>query len=146
MRVRDFMQSTPRQVITAAPETPVPQAMARLIENRVSCLPVVSDTAELVGIISDKDIFRAAFRDPLGFTGKQVGDLMTTDLIIGLPDDDFDYIAGVMTNNRIRHVPIVQDKRLVGLLSLGDIVKSQLKNIQIENRYLKKYIHNEYPG
>lgn len=146
MRVRDFLQSTPRQVITATPETTVPQAMARLIENRISCLPVVNNTAELVGIISDKDIFRAASVDPEGFTGKKVDDLMTTDLIIGLPDDEFDYIAGVMTNNRIRHVPIVQDKRLVGLLSLGDIVKSQLKNIQIENRYLKKYIHNEYPG
>jgi CBS domain-containing protein len=120
--------------------------MARLIENRISCLPVVSDSGEVVGIISDKDIFRAAFRDPQNFTEKNVNHLMTTNLIIGLPDDELDYIAGVMTNNRIRHVPIVQDKRLVGLLSVGDIVKSQMKNIQIENRYLKKYIHDEYPG
>ena len=146
MEVKDFLKSNPRAIITARESTTVPEAMALLIDNRISCLPVVADGDELVGIVSDKDIFRAAYKNPGGFTQSAVRDIMTTDLIVGLADDDFDYIAGVMTNNRIRHVPIVQNRRLAGLLSLGDIVKSHLSTIQIENRYLRQYIDDTYPG
>jgi len=63
-----------------------------------------------------------------------------------VPDDEVSYIAGVMTNNRIRHVPIVENKQLAGLVSVGDVVKTQMENIQIENRYLKQYIDGSYPG
>jgi CBS domain-containing protein len=146
MKVRDFMRNNPRQVVSARENTPIPAAMSLLLQNRISCLPVLNDKAELEGIISDKDIFRAAFDDPRGFTDLSVKQLMTKDLLVGLADDDLDYIAGVMTNNRIRHVPIVENKRLIGLVSVGDIVKSQLKNVQVENRYLWKYISDEYPG
>jgi CBS domain-containing protein len=146
MKVREFMQKNERRIITARESTPIPAAMSLLLQNRISCLPILNDKSELVGIISDKDIFRAAFDDPRGFTELAVKQLMTTNLLVGLEDDNLDYIAGVMTNNRVRHVPIVENKRLIGLLSLGDIVKSQLKDFQIENRYLWKYIKDEYPG
>ena len=146
MKVRDFLRNNPRQVITAGENTPIPAAMSLLLQNRISCLPVLDDRGELTGIISDKDIFRAAFDDPQSFTDLSVKQLMTTNLLVGLADDELDYIAGVMTNNRVRHVPIVENKRLIGLLSVGDLVKSQLKNVQIENRYLWKYISDEYPA
>ena len=146
MKVRDFLNSNPRRLITVGSPTTVTEAMALLIENRISCLPVINNQDEIIGIISDKDIFRAAFKNPSGFTQAAVADLMSTNLIVGVVDDDLNYIAGVMTNNRIRHVPIVDNRRLIGLLSLGDIVKSQLKDVEIENRYLRKYIHDEYPG
>jgi CBS domain-containing protein len=140
------LQNNPRKVITTTETTSVPEAMALLIENRISSLPVVNDSVELIGIISDKDIFRAAFEKPRDFTQASVADLMTTDLIVGLAEDDCDYIAGVMTKNRIRHVPIVDGRRLIGLVSVGDVVKSRLTSVEIENRYLKKYIHDQYPG
>ena len=146
MQVKDLMKSNPRRTITAREGTTVSEAMALLIDNRISCLPVVNDKIELIGIVSDKDIFKAAHKNPEGFTRGVVKDLMTTDLIVGLADDDSDYIAGLMTNNRIRHIPIVESKRLVGLLSLGDMVKSRLSNMEIENRYLRQYIDDKYPG
>ena len=146
MTVKDFLQSNPRQVVTARPSTPVKEAMALLIDKRISCLPVVDDAIDLIGIISDKDIFRAAHNDPNGFIDTTVGDLMTTDVIVGLADDECDYIAGVMTKNRIRHVPIVEEKRVIGLVSVGDIVKSTLSSVKIENRYLRQYISDKYPG
>ena len=71
---------------------------------------------------------------------------MSTNLIVGLPEDDVAYIAGVMTENRIRHVPIVDRDRIIGLLSVGDIVKTQIENIKVENRYLWQYIEGSYPG
>jgi CBS domain-containing protein len=146
MLVRDFMKNNPHQIITARETTTVPEAMALLIDNKISCLPVVGDNVKLIGIISDKDIFRAAYKDPGGFTRTKVGDLMSTNLIVGLADDDCDYIGGIMTKNRIRHVPIVEEQRLVGLVSLGDFVKSKLTTAEIENRYLRQYIDDKYPG
>jgi len=146
MKVSEYLDRNPRRLVTALSHTSIPDAMALLIENGISCLPIVNTSDEITGIISDKDIFRAAFNNPAGFTEGVVGDLMTTNLIVGVADDDLDYIAGVMTNNRIRHIPIVDNRRLVGLLSVGDIVKSQLKNVKTENRYLWKYIYDEYPG
>jgi CBS domain-containing protein len=146
MQVKDFMKDNPRQIVTARETTPIPEAMALLIDNKISCLPVVGDNLRLIGIISDKDIFRAAHKDPGGFTGASVADFMTSDLIVGLADDNCDYIAGIMTKNRIRHVPIVDQDRLVGLVSLGDIVKSRLTTVEIENRYLRRYINDKYPG
>jgi CBS domain-containing protein len=146
MKVREYLDRNPRRILTVQTQTPIRDAMAMLLDNRISCLPVLGEADNLAGIISDKDIFRAAYKSPSGFIDLVVGNLMTTNLIVGVADDDLDYIAGIMTNNRIRHVPIVEKKQLVGLLSVGDIVKSQLKNIQIENRYLLRYIHDQYPG
>jgi len=146
MLVKDCLARKDHSLITVGPEVPVPQAMKLLISNRISCLPVLSGESRLIGIISDKDIFTHAFHDPAGFTKATVGDLMTTELIVGVADDSVDYIGSVMTKNRIRHVPIVENDRLIGLLSIGDVVKSQLSNMEVENRYLRQYIGDKYPG
>ena len=146
MKVREYLERNPRSILTALVQTSIQQAMAMLLDNHISCLPVLGEGDGLVGIISDKDIFRAAFKNAGGFTTMAVSDLMSTNLIVGVADDDLDYIAGIMTNNRIRHIPIVEGRRLVGLLSVGDIVKSQLKHIETENRYLRQYINDQYPG
>ncbi|UCC44510.1 MAG: CBS domain-containing protein [Candidatus Zixiibacteriota bacterium] len=146
MKVRDILKTKKRSTITAGPRTAVVDAMKLLIDNKVSCLPVEDADGHLVGIISDKDIFHKIYQNPTGFGEVAVGDLMTTDLIVGLPDDEMSYIAGVMTNNRIRHVPIVDNDRIIGLISVGDVAKTQMENIKIENRYLKQYIDGTYPG
>jgi CBS-domain-containing membrane protein len=146
MQVKDILKSKGRDTITTSPDTKIRQAMELLIDNQISCLPVVGENGALQGIISDKDIFRMAFQDPEGLTEATVGELMTTNVIIGLPEDEVGYIAGVMTNNRIRHIPIVEQRRLVGLISVGDVVKTQMENIKVENRYLWQYIEGSYPG
>jgi CBS domain-containing protein len=70
-----------------------------------------------------------------------VQDAMTKDLIIGVPDDDLDYVMGIMTKNRIRHLPILDDKRLMGIISIGDVVNAHLKEQTFEIRTLRDYIH-----
>ena len=146
MKVRDILKGKAQETITARPETKISEAMRLLIVNKISCLPVINESANLLGIISDKDIFNKIFDDPDNFRASTVTDLMSTDLIVGVPDDEVCYIAGIMTNNRIRHVPIVENKQLAGLVSVGDVVKTQMENIEIENRYLKQYIDGSYPG
>jgi len=146
MQVKDILRNKNREVITATAATMVPEAMKALIANKISCLPVVSEAHELEGIISDKDIFKKVHEDPEGFQNSTVGELMSRELIVGLMEDEIAYIAGVMTNNRIRHVPIVEDSKLKGLVSVGDIVKTQIESIKVENRYLKQYIAGDYPA
>ncbi|MBU0985369.1 MAG: CBS domain-containing protein [candidate division Zixibacteria bacterium] len=146
MKVKDVLKAKQREIITAQPQTTVGEAMELLISNKIGCLPVVDDKDGLVGILSDKDIFLKAHSDPKGFRDCLVRDLMTVDVVIGLPDDSLSYIAGIMTNNRFRHVPILDNQQLAGLISIGDVVKTQMESIAGENRYLRKYITGEYPA
>ena len=146
MKVKDLLTSQVRALITIGPAAAVMEAMELLIVNQISALPVLDPTGVLVGIISDKDIFRRIFTEPSHFQQAEVRDLMTTDVIVGIPDDEIAYIAGVMTTNRIRHVPIIEEGRLAGLISVGDIVKTQMESTRIENRYLWQYINGSYPA
>ncbi|MEE8148929.1 MAG: CBS domain-containing protein [candidate division Zixibacteria bacterium] len=146
MLVKDFLKNRNRDVFTATASMIIPDAMELLVSNRIGCLPVINENGKTIGIISDRDIFRAVYKDNNGFKNLKVGDLMTTHLIIGVPDDDLGYIGGVMTKNHIRHIPIVDNDRLVGLVSVGDVVKSHIDTIEVENRYLKTYISGDYPG
>ena len=146
MQVKDILQGKRRGVVTTTVETRIEEAMGILLEHKISCLPVLDKNNQLIGIVSDKDIFRKVHADPEEFREIPIGDIMTTNLIIGVPDDDTRYIAGLMTENRIRHIPILDGNQLQGLISVGDIVKTQMDDIKIENRYLKQYIEGTYPG
>ena len=143
MTIKDILN---QKVITTTKTQSLSEAMRILIDNRISCLPVVESDGKLIGIVSDKDIFRKVHETSGAYLNVSVGDCMSTDLIIGVPEDEVAYIAGVMTENRIRHVPICDKDKMIGLISIGDIVKTQMEKIQGENRYLKQYISGDYPG
>jgi len=146
MLVKEILNSKQKKVVTATAETSIKTAMKLLLTNRISSLPVVDGSQQLVGIISDKDIFKKIYESPVDYRVFNVGQLMTVDVIVGIPEDELSYIAGLMTNNRIRHIPIVDKKQLIGIVSVGDIVKTQMEHIEIENRYLKQYLASSYPG
>lgn len=148
MLVKDILQSKGREVVTTTTDTAIETAMGILIKRRISCLPVVDQKGKLIGIVSDKDIFRKLYETQGSGMDVHIGEIMTTELIVGVPDDTLGYIAGIMTQNRIRHIPIIEKRdgdELVGLLSVGDIVKTQMEDMKIENRYLREYIAGDYP-
>ncbi len=136
MLAKTLLESRPRQIITTRSSTSIDDAMQLLISNNIGCLPVVDDEEKLIGIVSDKDIFRRVHQTRGDYHSLKVEDLMTTNLIVGLPEDDVEYVAGVMEKNAIRHVPIVQGDRMMGIISLRDIIKAQMANIEVTNRYL----------
>lgn len=146
MLVRDLLDAKEsRPMVVASPTTTAHEAMTLLIDNRISCLPVMKGN-ELVGIVSDKDLFKLVFEHRTDFSDVPVKEIMTTDLIVGVMDDELDYIAGVMNENRIRHVPIMDGKKLIGLVSQTDIVRRQMKHMKVENRYLRIYIDGFRPS
>jgi CBS domain-containing protein len=140
MLVRTLLETKDKDVITVGSEAAIDDAMESLISNNIGCLPVIDEKGRLVGILSDKDIFRKIHESKGDYHALKVSDLMNTDLIVGVPDDDLEYIATVMSQNWIRHVPIVEGERLVGLVSSRDIIKTEAKRTAIENRYLRMYM------
>ena len=140
MLVKNLLESKPKEIVSAAPDTSIEDAMNVLIQNNIGCLPILDDSGELVGIVSDKDIFRKVHETRGQYHSLSVADVMSTNLIVGLPDDDISYIAGIMRKNWIRHVPIVEEGEVVGLVSLRDILKTTSKTTEVENRYLKMYM------
>lgn len=140
MLVKTLLENKPREIITTSKKTSVEAAMDLLISNNIGCLPVVDDNGKLIGIVSDKDIFRKIHDTKGQYHKLTVGDIMTDALIVGLPDDELTYIAGIMDKNWIRHVPILDGEKLIGLVSQRDIIRTQAEHHEIENRYLNLYI------
>ena len=140
MLVRTLLEQKPRPVVTAHPSMSVEAAMDLLISHNIGCLPVVDREKNLVGIVSDKDIFRRIHQTRGQYHSLTIEDVMSADLIVGLPDDDVSYIAGIMDKNWIRHVPIVDGEQIIGLVSQRDIIKIEADHRDIENRYLNLYM------
>jgi CBS domain-containing protein len=140
MLVKALLESKPKEIVTARPSTSIDEAMDLLISKGIGCLPVMDESEKLVGILSDKDIFKKIHETKGQYHSLKVEDVMSTELIIGLPEDDITYIATVMDKNWIRHIPVLEGDALVGLISLRDIIKTQTLNTDIENRYLNMYM------
>lgn len=140
MLVSTLLADKSREIITVKPSASIGRAMDLLISHGIGCLPVLDDGGKLIGIVSDKDIFRKIHETHGNYQSLNVGDIMTTDLIVGLPSDEVTYIAGLMKVNWIRHIPIVDGDKIVGLVSLRDIIKTIAQTTDVENRYLRMYM------
>jgi len=136
MLVKALLEQKPKNVVTATAETSIDEAMDMLIKNKIGCLPVLDKNQKLIGIISDKDIFEKIHQTKGQYQSLKVQDLMKTELIVGLLDDDINYIAGIMEKNWIRHVPIVDGDNVIGMVSLRDIHRNYVRAKELENRYL----------
>ena len=140
MRVKTLLKRNSRDIVTALPSTTIDEAMDMLIKNNIGCLPVIGHNGKLAGMISDKDIFKKVHETNGKYHNLKVGDIMSTDLIVGVPEDDLTYIASMMDKNWIRHIPIVDGDDMVGLVSQRDIIKTKATRQERENRYLNMYM------
>ena len=140
MKVLDLIKDKGQNVITITPDRPAFEAMGKLIDNKIGSLVVCDTDKKVVGIISERDVMRAAYQEYDTLRSKKVADLMTTNIIVAFPDDEIDYVMTIMTQNRIRHLPIATKEGIVGLISIGDIVKFQLHETQVKNHYLEEII------
>jgi CBS domain-containing protein len=145
-KIKEVLANKGTDVFMVKPTNTVYEAIQEMVSHNVGAVLVVSDEEKLLGIFTERDILKQCVRRSDLLKTTDVGSVMTTNLIIGLPDDDVDYLEGVMTANKIRHIPILEDGRIIGIVSIGDLVKSRLRDIQYENRYLKEYILGKYPG
>jgi CBS domain-containing protein len=124
MKVRNILATKGGRVITIAPDEAVRRAVSLLVENRIGALIVTDADGRLVGILSERDVMYAAAADE-GVFGRPVGDIMTREVIVGMPQDDVLAVAHTMLEKRFRHLPIVDEGRLIGIISIGDVLKTQ---------------------
>lgn len=140
MRVSTIIQSKGTIVYTIAPDATVADAVARLRDLRIGALVVSGGGGAIDGIVSERDIVHGLAEDGTGLLDRKVADLMTVEVVTCAPEDTGRGVLGYMTERRIRHVPVVEDGRLTGMVSIGDVVKSRLDEIMREAEALRDYI------
>lgn len=141
MKIRDIRKTTPTALQTISPDHTVHEAIRLLCRHNIGALPVVDIEGTLVGIVSERDVLRLCSHDDCQERlGLRVRDVMTRELVVGVPDDSVDYVMRVMTEKRIRHLPVLEDRRLVAIVSIGDVVKAQFDRNETEIRFLRDYM------
>jgi len=139
MLVAQILKDKGDQVFTCAPNDSLQDAARALKERRVGAM-VVCDADRVVGILSERDIVSAVARDGGSCLTRPVADYMTSDVQFAKPADAVDSLMERMTQRRIRHLPVLNDERLAGIVSIGDVVKVKITETEIEAESLKAYI------
>lgn len=140
MRISDLLQRKGTEVATVLPTATVGELVERLAEHRIGAVVVSSDGQRIDGIASERDIARGLHETGAALLGQPVSAIMTVDVRTCPPDVDLVELAKTMTEHRIRHVPVVTDDRLVGIVSIGDVVKARIEDLESEREQLVGYI------
>ncbi|WP_244929405.1 CBS domain-containing protein [Nocardioides sp. W7] len=127
-------------VVTIGPDAGVRELLALLAEHNVGALIVSADGTSVDGIVSERDVVRRLHHDGT-VVNNTVGAIMTTAVETCAPDSDLDTLMKTMTERRVRHVPVVDGGRLVGIISIGDVVKHRIDQLEFERDQLDSYVH-----
>ena len=121
MRVKDCMCN---HLVKAAPETSITDAAKLMNSHKIGCLPVCTPENDVVGMVTDRDIITRAVACDKNCKETKLSDIMTINVIKTTPDTDVEYATRIMSNNQIRRLPVVEENKIVGVLSLGDIAQN----------------------
>jgi CBS domain-containing protein len=139
MRIADVLRTKGSAVATVAPTATVTELIGELAAHNVGALPVI-DGGRLVGIVSERDVVRRLHAGGPGLLEARVADIMTTEVTTCTPTDDVTDLAAVMTSRRFRHLPVVVEGELTGIVSIGDLVKARIDLLESERAQLQSYI------
>jgi CBS domain-containing protein len=140
MKISEVLERKGSSVATIDPDRPVRQAVTELARHGVGALVASSDGERVSGMISERDVVRSIDRLGSGALNESVRKLMSSSVVTCAPGDTVDALASIMTEQRVRHVPVLEGGRLVGIVSIGDIVKSRLDELEADKDALVSYI------
>lgn len=140
MNVESILRAKGRQVVTIAPEASVADAAQLLRRKSIGALVVSADGNRIEGILSERDIVHAFAESGGAALGLRVADVMTRQVVTCAPSDTIAELMAEMTRARIRHLPVVEQTRLVGLVSIGDVVKNRLEEMEYEAMSMRQFI------
>ncbi len=146
MKAKEILAIKGSRVITIHQDNTLLEAISIFFINKVGSLIVVDEHDHIKGILAPNDILKAVHTDLDNIRQAKVNQFMSKELIVAKKEDDVDYLQAIMTENRVRHIPILEKGKLLGLVSIGDVVKAQIKKMDVENQYLKEYIEGKYPA
>jgi CBS domain-containing protein len=139
MTVARIIEEKGRNVVTVTPEASLAEVAAILSEKRIGAV-LVTEKGSIRGIISERDIVRALARFGSEALRKLASDCMTTKVIVCQPEDTIHAVMQKMTSGRFRHVPVVEAGQLAGIISIGDVVKRRIEDVQREADQIREYI------
>jgi CBS domain-containing protein len=148
MKVEKILENKPAEVFSVHIEAIVSDALNILNEKNIGALLVFDSGRNIQGIVTERDIMRRCYHSQTNVKGLAIKDVMTPreKLIVARADDDINDLMGAMTQNRVRHIPVVNEQdKVVGIVSIGDIIKAMLKDKDYQIRHLKDYIESKYP-
>jgi CBS domain-containing protein len=140
MRIHDILRNKGNAVATVRPDATVREMIATLAEHNIGAVVVSADGASIAGIASERDVVRRMRERGAGLLDAAVSEIMTVDVRTCGLDDKVEGLRDIMTRHRIRHLPVVEDGRLAGIVSIGDVVKSAIEELEDEREYLVGYI------
>jgi CBS domain-containing protein len=140
MNVETILRKKGDTVITVEPDCLVARAAQILHDNRIGAALVRDAAQKVVGMLSERDIVRGVARHQEACLKMTVGELMTTPVISCAPADSIEEIMSLMTERRVRHLPVMADGELIGIISIGDVVKQRISEIENESQALRQYI------
>jgi len=138
MKIKELLGIKGIECFSIMSEQTLSDASKQMTECRIGAL-LVMDKGKLAGIVTERDIVRAVANDK-SCKDVKIREVMSTNLIVSKQGDDLDYVMAVMIQNGIRHVPVVEEHGLVGMVSMRDVVRVLVKNLKAENQYLKDFI------
>ena len=141
MQVRHVLDARGRSVISVRPEAPVKEALALFVIHGIGSVPVVDPSGKLIGIFTERDVLYGDFGDSEHFHRRLIGEVMTHDPITCSADAPVSDVMDEMSHHRIGQVPVVDDGALIGMVSVGDLIKSLHEQLETENQHLTDYIH-----
>ena len=140
MRITDVLRGKGTNVVTVRPDSPVTELLDLLAHHGVGALVVSTDGETVEGIVSERDVVRRLQRDGADMLACPVSEIMTAEVATAEPDVHLDDLMRLMTEGRFRHVPVLVDGELSGLVSIGDVVKHRIDELQSERDQLTAYI------
>ncbi|MEX1110112.1 MAG: CBS domain-containing protein [Dongiaceae bacterium] len=140
MNVHSMLSQKGDKVVTARPDTTVIAASRLLKLERIGSVVISSDGVRVQGILSERDIVRGLVERGADLLEMPVSEIMTRTVTTCAPDDDIQDVMSKMTRGRIRHLPVVENGRLRGIISIGDVVKNRLEDLETETSVLRDYI------
>jgi CBS domain-containing protein len=139
MRISDVLRGKGSSVATVDPGISVSGLIAELARHNVGAMVVVENDV-VVGIVSERDVVRRLHERGADLLNARVSEIMTSNVFTCLPTDSVDSLAATMTERRIRHMPVVVDGSLAGIVSIGDVVKSRIGELESDREQLESYI------
>lgn len=139
MRISEILRHKGDDVVTIGPDASVRELLDRLAQHNIGAIVVSHGDQAIAGIVSERDIVRRLVAGARVLDAP-VGSIMTSQVRTCTPDDTVDQLMRLMTEQRFRHVPVLEDGRLAGLISIGDVVKSRIGELEFEREQLEHYI------
>lgn len=140
MNVAAILKAKGRAVTTASPATTLLDISSRLAEHKIGAIVVVGDAGQVVGIVSERDVIRAIGTGGPGALGKPVGEVMTRNVVTCSGTSTIEDMMATMTQGRFRHLPVVEDGALTGIISIGDVVKHHIAEVEMELGAMRGYL------